>query len=126
MYIKYKELKMINYQNPHKKNYMNKIRSSQAMSSGWNRKERYMIEKDNMMRHIKFLSYWIKTMIRLSTFIITKKDTNSRSRGKFIVFYKRTKRNKYNKKLQRINSQGHTYTTFQKEKNMKYEKIKLY
>jgi hypothetical protein len=30
----------------------------------------------------------------------TKKDTNSRSRGKFIVFYMRTKnKTKYNKKL---------------------------
>jgi hypothetical protein len=40
-----------------KKFYMNKIRSSQAISSGWNRKENYMLEKDNMMRHIKFLNY---------------------------------------------------------------------
>jgi len=78
------------------------------------------------MRHIKFLSYWIKIMIHLSTFIITKKDTNSKLREKFIVFYKRTKRNKYNQKLQIMNSQRHTYTTFQKEKNTKYEKITLY
>jgi len=48
---------MINYQNPQKKNYTNKIRSSQAISSGRNRKEKYMLEKDNMMRHIKFLNY---------------------------------------------------------------------
>jgi len=30
---------------------MNKIRFIQAMSSGWNRKERYMLEKDIMTRH---------------------------------------------------------------------------
>jgi hypothetical protein len=57
---------------------MNKIISSQVMSGGWNRKERYMLEKDNMMRHIKFLSYLIKTMIPLFRFTITKKNTNSR------------------------------------------------
>jgi len=69
---------------------MNKIRASQAMSSGWNRKERYMLEKDNMMRHIKFLGYWIKTTIPLFTFIITQKDTNSRSRWQLIAFCMRT------------------------------------
>jgi hypothetical protein len=61
------------------------------MSSGWNIKEMYMLEKDNMMRHIKFLSYWIKTTIPLFTFTITKKDINNRSRGQLIVFYMRTK-----------------------------------
>jgi len=30
---------------------MNKIRSIQAMRSGWNRKKRYMLEKDIMTRH---------------------------------------------------------------------------
>jgi hypothetical protein len=61
------------------------------MSSGWNRKERYMLEKDNMTRYIKFLSYWIKTMIPLFTFTITPKDTNSRSRGQFTAFNMRMK-----------------------------------
>jgi len=70
---------------------MNKIRYSQAMSSRWNRKERYMLEKDNMTRHIKFLSYWIKTTILLFTFTITKKDTNSKSRGQLAAFYMRKK-----------------------------------
>jgi len=60
---------------------MNNIRFSQVMSSGWNRKERYMLKEDNMTRHIKFLSYWIKTTILLFTFTITYKDTNSGSRG---------------------------------------------
>ena len=55
--------------------YMNKIRFSQVMSSGWNREERYMLKNDNMTRHIKFLSYWIKTTIPLFTFTITQKDT---------------------------------------------------
>jgi len=91
-YLRYKESKMINYPNPQKKKiYTNKIRSSQAMSSGWNRKEKYMLEKDNMMRHIKFLSYWIKTMIPPFTFTITQKDTNSRLRGQLIAFYVRIK-----------------------------------
>ena len=58
-----------------KRIYMNKIRLSQAMSSGWNREERYMLKNDNMTRHIKFLSYWIKTTIPLFTFTITQKDT---------------------------------------------------
>ena len=31
--------------------YMNKISFSQAMSGGWNRKERCMLKEDNMMRH---------------------------------------------------------------------------
>jgi hypothetical protein len=50
-----------------------------------------MPEKDNMTRHIKFLSYWIKTMIPPFTFIITKKDTNSISRGQLTAFYMRMK-----------------------------------
>jgi hypothetical protein len=49
------------------------------MSNGWNRKERYMLKKDNMTGHIKFLSYWIKTTIPLFNFTITQKDTNNRS-----------------------------------------------
>jgi hypothetical protein len=61
------------------------------MSSGWNEKERYVLEKDNIMRHIKFLSYWMKTTIPLFTFTITKKYTNSRMRGQLVVFYIRTK-----------------------------------
>jgi len=71
--------------------YINKIRSSQAMSIGWNRKEGYMLEKDNMTKHINFLSYWIKTTIPLFTFTITNKDTNSKSRGQLTVFYIRTR-----------------------------------
>jgi hypothetical protein len=61
------------------------------MSSGWNRKERYILEKDNMTRHIKFMSYWIKTTIPFFTFIITQKDTNSRSRGQLTAFYMKMK-----------------------------------
>jgi len=61
--------------------YANKIRFSQAMSSGWNRKEKFMFEKDNMTRYIKFLSYWIKTTIPLFTFTIIQKDTNSELGG---------------------------------------------
>jgi hypothetical protein len=61
------------------------------MSSGWNRKERYMLEKDNMTRHIKFISYWIKTTIPLFTFTIPQKDTNNKPRGQLIAFYMRTK-----------------------------------
>jgi hypothetical protein len=64
-----------------KKIYANKIRFSQAMSSGWNRKEKFMFEKDNMTRYIKFLSYWIKTTIPLFTFTIIQKDTNSELGG---------------------------------------------
>jgi hypothetical protein len=61
------------------------------MSSGWNRKERYMLKKDNMMRHIKFMSYWIKTTIPLFTFTITQKDTNNRTRGQLTAFCMRKK-----------------------------------
>jgi hypothetical protein len=61
--------------------YTKNIRFSQAMSSGWNIKERYMLKEDNMTRHIKFLSYWIKITIPSFTFTITQKDTNSGSRG---------------------------------------------
>jgi hypothetical protein len=61
--------------------YANKIRFSQAMSSGWNRKEKFMFEKDNMTRYIKFLSYWIKTTIPPFTFTIIQKDTNSELGG---------------------------------------------
>jgi hypothetical protein len=61
------------------------------MSSGWNRKERYMLKKDNMMRHINFMSYWIKTMIPFFTFTITQKDTNSKTRGQLTAFCMRTK-----------------------------------
>jgi hypothetical protein len=61
------------------------------MSSGWNKKERCMLKKDNMTRHIKFLSYWIKTTIPLFTFTIKKKYTNSRSRGQLTTFYMRMK-----------------------------------
>jgi hypothetical protein len=50
-----------------------------------------MLEKDNMMRHIKFLSYWIKTTIPPFTFYITKKDANNILRGQFTVFYMKTK-----------------------------------
>jgi hypothetical protein len=64
-----------------KRIYTNKIRFSQAMSGGWNGKEKYMLEKNNITRHIKFLSYWIKTTIPLFTFTITQKYTNSRSEG---------------------------------------------
>jgi hypothetical protein len=70
--------------------YTNKIKSSQAMSNGWNEKERYMLEKDNIMRYIKFMSYWIKTTILLFTFTINKKYTNNRSRGHVSMFYMRT------------------------------------
>ena len=35
---------------------MNKIRSSQVMNRRWNKKESYMFDKNNIMRHIKFLS----------------------------------------------------------------------
>ena len=64
-----------------------KIISSQVM----NRKERYMFKKNNMMRHIKFLSSWIKIVIPLLTFTITKKDRNNKSRGQFATFYMRFK-----------------------------------
>jgi hypothetical protein len=50
-----------------------------------------MLEKDNMTRHIKFLSYWIKTTILFFSFTITKKGINNRLRGQLIVFYMRTK-----------------------------------
>jgi hypothetical protein len=60
------------------------------MSNGWNEKERYMLEKDNIMRYIKFMSYWIKTTILLFTFTINKKYTNNRSRGHVSMFYMRT------------------------------------
>ena len=74
-----------------KRIYTNKIRSNQAISNGWDRKEMYMPEKDNMTRHIKFLSYWIKTIIPLFTFTITKKDTNNVSRGQLTAFYMKMK-----------------------------------
>jgi hypothetical protein len=61
------------------------------MSSGWNRKEMYMLEKNNMTRHVKFLSYWIKTTIPLFTFTITQKETNSRTRAQLTAFCMRTK-----------------------------------
>ena len=51
------------------------------MSNGWNRKERYMLEKDNMTKHIKFLSYWVKT-----------------TRTIYRVLHKDEEQNKYNKK----------------------------
>jgi len=70
---------------------MNKIRSSKAMIVDGIEKKRFMLEKDNMTRHIKFMSYWIKTMIPHFTFTITKKDTNSRSRGQLTTFYMRMK-----------------------------------
>jgi len=82
--------------------YTNNIRSSQVMSSGWNRKERYMLEKDNMTRYIKFLSYWIKTTIHLFNFTITQKDTNNRWRGQLAAFCMRTK----NKTSTNKNSKG--------------------
>jgi len=50
-----------------------------------------MLEKDNMTRHIKFLSYWIKTTIPFFTFIKTKKDTNNILRGQLTAFYMRMK-----------------------------------
>jgi uncharacterized membrane protein (DUF106 family) len=81
---------------------MNKIRSSQVISSGWNREKMYMLEKDNMTKHIKFMSYWIKIMIPLFTFTITKKDTNNRLRRQLIVFYMRMK----NETSTSINSKG--------------------
>jgi uncharacterized membrane protein (DUF106 family) len=61
------------------------------MSSGYNRKERYMSRKDNMMRHIKFMSYWIKIMIPFFTFTITKKETNNKSKAQLTAFYMRIK-----------------------------------
>ena len=61
-----------------------------------------MLAKDNMTRHIKFLSYWIKATISLFTFTITKKDINSRSSGKLTAFYMRTK----NKTSTTKNSKG--------------------
>jgi len=70
---------------------MKNIRSNQVMSSGWNIKESYMLEKDNMTRHINFMSYWIKTTIPPFTFTITQKDTNSRSRRQLFAFFMRTK-----------------------------------
>jgi hypothetical protein len=51
----------------------------------------YMLEKDNMTRYIKFLSYWIKTMIPLFSFTITRKNTNSRSRGQLTALNMRMK-----------------------------------
>jgi hypothetical protein len=72
------------------------------MSSGWNRKERYMLKKDNMTRHIKFMSYCIKTIIPFFTFTITQKDTNSRIRGQFTAFCIRMK----NKTSTTKNSKG--------------------
>jgi hypothetical protein len=53
-------------------------------------KKRYMLKKNNMKGHIKFLSYWIKTTIPFFTFTITWKDTNSRSRGQLTALYMRT------------------------------------
>ena len=50
-----------------------------------------MLKEDNMTRHIKFLSYWIKTTIPLFTFTITQKDKNNGSRGLLTAFYMRTK-----------------------------------
>jgi hypothetical protein len=50
-----------------------------------------MLEKDNMTRYIKFMSYWMKTMIPFSTFTITKNDINSRSSGQSTAFYIRMK-----------------------------------
>jgi len=61
-----------------------------------------MLEKDNMTKHIKFMSYWIKIMIPLFTFTITKKDTNNRLRRQLIVFYMRMK----NETSTSINSKG--------------------
>jgi hypothetical protein len=60
------------------------------MSSRWNRKERNKLKKDNMMRYIKFMSYWITTTIPLFTFTITNKNINSKSRGQLTAFYTRT------------------------------------
>ena len=51
----------------------------------------YMPEKDNMTRHIKFMSYWIKIIIPLFTFTITKKDTNNISGGQLTAFYMKMK-----------------------------------
>jgi hypothetical protein len=50
-----------------------------------------MLEKDNMTKHIKFLSYWIKTTIPVFTFIITKKNTYNRSSEQLTTFYMRIK-----------------------------------
>jgi len=51
----------------------------------------YMLEKDNMTRHIEFLSHWVKTTIYLFTFTVTKKDTNNISKRQLTVFYMRMK-----------------------------------
>ena len=82
-YLRYQEPEMINIRILRKWIYINNIRSS----SRWNKKERYMLLKDNMTRHIKFLSYWIKITIPLFTFTITQKYTNNRSRGQLTAFY---------------------------------------
>jgi hypothetical protein len=50
-----------------------------------------MLKKYNMMRHIKFMSYWIKTTIPLFTFTITQKDTNRITRGQLTAFCMRMK-----------------------------------
>jgi hypothetical protein len=50
-----------------------------------------MLEKYNMMRHIKFLSYLIKTTIPLLTFTIANRYTNNRSRGQLAAFHMRMK-----------------------------------
>jgi DNA polymerase elongation subunit (family B) len=84
-----------------------------------------MLEKDNMTRHIKFLSYWIKTILFL-TFTITKKDTNSRSRGQLTAFYMRT-----NNKTSTIKNSkdgiitGMLRQLFERRKTY-YDKMKLY
>ena len=90
-YLQSYEYKLIEHEERYQYQYMNNINFSQTMSSGWNRKEMYMLKEDNMTRHIKFLSYWIKTTIPLFTFTITQKDTNSGSRGQLTTFYMRTK-----------------------------------
>ena len=85
-YLRYQEPEMINIRILRKWIYTNNIRSSQAISSRWNKKERYMLEKNNITRYIKFLSCWIKTTIPFFTFTVTKKESNNRSRGQFIAF----------------------------------------
>lgn len=54
-----------------------------------------MPKKSNNMRYIKFMSNYIKALIPILTFTITKEETNSRSnsrsRGKLATFYTRTK-----------------------------------
>jgi len=44
-----------------------------------------------MTRHIKFMSYWIKTTTPHFTFTIIQKDTNNKLKGQLNTFYMRMK-----------------------------------